>query len=292
VSFALGSDTGGSGRVPAACNGIIGLKPSLGLVSSRGLVYNSRYFDCIPVFARTCGDAYEILEQIAGHDRDDPFSRPDADRIALTAPRKKPAVLAIPRADQLEFFDDLRARAAFEANVRIIRKLGYKLREIDFTIFAEAGRHVFQSAMVAERLCDYGEIFATNPDAIHPAVRAAIEPGKNYSAVDAFKSLYHLKALQRQAASVLDGCGAMLVPTVPTIFTLDEMLADPMARNAIMGTYTYFVNPLDMAAVSVPGRPRSDGLPSAVCFVGAAGTDGVLRGLAQAFEAAVTRETG
>jgi allophanate hydrolase len=292
VSFALGSDTGGSGRVPAACNGIIGLKPTLGLVSSRGLVYNSRYFDCIPVFARTCGDAYEILEQIAGYDPDDPFSRPDADRVPLAAPPKKPAVLAIPRADQLEFFDDLRARAAFEANVRIIKKLGYRLREIDFTIFAEAGRHVFQSAMVAERLCDYGEIFATNPEAIHPAVRAAIEPGKNYSAVDVFKSLYHLKALQRRAASILDGCAALIVPTVPTIFAIDEMLADPMAKNAIMGTYTYFVNPLDMAAVSVPGRLRSDGLPSAVCFVGAASTDGVLRGLAQAFEAAVTREVG
>jgi allophanate hydrolase len=292
VSFALGSDTGGSGRVPAACNGIIGLKPTLGLVSSRGLVYNSRTFDCIPVFARTCRDAYEILERIAGYDRDDPFSRADADRIALAVPRRKPAVLAIPRADQLEFFGDTNARTAFAANVRIVKRLGYRLREIDFTVFAEAGRHVFQSAMVAERLCDYGEIFATNPDAIHPAVRAAIEPGTRYSAVDAFKSLYHLKALQRQAASVLEGCDALIVPTVPTIFTIDAMLADPMARNAIMGTYTYFVNPLDMAAVSVPGRPRSDGLPSALCFVGAAGTDGLLRGLAQAFEAAVTGKVG
>jgi allophanate hydrolase len=290
VSFALGSDTGGSGRVPAACNGIIGLKPTLGLVSSRGLVYNSRYFDCVPIFAKTCADAYEILECIAGYDPGDPYSRADADDISLVAPRSKPTVIAIPRPDQLQFFGDERARVAFDTNVKLIKGLGHKLHPIDFTLFAEAGRHVFQSAMVAERLCDYGGIFATNPEAIHPAVRAAIEPGRSYSAVDAFKALYHLKALQRQALSALEGCAALIVPTVPTIFTIDEMLADPMARNAIMGTYTYFVNPLDMAAVSVPGRVRSDGLPSAVCFVGRAGDDGLLRGLAQTFEVAVTRD--
>jgi len=288
VSFALGSDTGGSGRVPAACNGIVGLKPTLGLVSSRGLVYNSRYFDCIPVFAKSCGDAYEVLECIACHDPADPYSRIDADDIPLSARRCESAVIAMPQSDQLQFFGDTHARAAFEANVKLIRGLGHKLREVDFTVFAEAGRHVFQSAMVAERLCDYGEIFANNPAAIHPAVRAAIEPGRGYSAVDAFKALYHLKALQRQAAAILNGCAALIVPTVPTIFTIVEMLADPMAKNAIMGTYTYFVNPLDLAAVSVPGRPRPDGLPSAISFVGAAGTDGTLRYLARAFERAVS----
>jgi len=288
VSFSLGSDTGGSGRVPAACNGIVGLKPTLGLVSSRGLVYNSRTFDCIPVFARSCADAYEILETISGYDPADPYSRLDAGDIDLTAIESGPLTLAVPRADQLQFFGDAKARQAFDSNVAVLRQMGHALREIDFTVFARAGRHVFQSAMVAERLCDYGDIFASNPEAIHPVVRAAIEPGLKYSAVDAFKALYELKALQREARAALQGCAALVVPTVPTIFTIAEMLADPIARNTIMGTYTYFVNPLDMAAVSVPGRARADGLPSALCFVGEAGSDGTLRGLAQAFEAALT----
>jgi allophanate hydrolase len=289
VSFSLGSDTGGSGRVPAACNGIVGVKPTLGLVSSRGLVYNSRIFDCIPIFAKSCADAYEILERIAGRDPDDPFSRLDAGEIDLTAAEVAKSILAVPRADQLQFFGDGLARAAFDENLRVLRTLGHTLRAVDFTVFSQAGRHVFQSPMVAERLCEYGEIFARHAEAIHPAVRAAIEPGLKYSAVDAFKALYELKSLQHQAKAALQDCAAMIVPTVPTIFTIDDMLADPIAKNTVMGTYTYFVNPLDMCAVSVPGRERSDQLPSAICFVGDAAGDGRLRRLALEFEAAVQR---
>ena len=287
VSFSLGSDTGGSGRVPAACNGIIGLKPTLGLVSTRGLLFNSRYFDCVPVFARTCAEAYEILAIIAGYDELDPFSRVDADAIIVSRRNLDGRPLAIPRANQLNFFGDSRAEQAFAENVAVLSGAGHTIHEIDFSVFAEAGRAVFQSAMVAERLCDYGEVIKTHPEAIHPAVRAAIEPGLNYSARDAFLSLYELKRLQRIAAVELADFSALVVPTVPTIFTIADMLAEPIARNSIMGTYTYFVNPLDLCAISVPGRPRTDGLPSALCFVGLAGEDGIVRALAEDFETSV-----
>jgi allophanate hydrolase len=162
---------------------------------------------------------------------------------------------------------------------------GHALKEIDFGVFEEAGRLVFQSAMVAERLIEYGHVLETNPNAIHPAVRAAIEPGKTYSAVDAFQALYALKALQRRAQVALQGATALVVPTIPTIFTVEEMLAEPVTRNTILGTYTYFANPLDLCAVSVPGHARSDGLPSALCFLGQAGQDGLIRALATQFEA-------
>jgi allophanate hydrolase len=284
VAFSLGSDTGGSGRVPAACNGIIGLKPTIGLVSSRGLLYNSRTFDCVPVFAKRAADAYEILESIAGYDPLDPFSRSDADGIDLSAQAPSSKTLAVPRQSQLQFFGDANAKQAYDANLKRLETLGFSLSEIDFEPFAEAGRLVFQSAMVAERLCDYGEVIANHRDAIHPAVWAAIEPGLNYSAKDAFEAIYALKRLQRSVDGQLKDVAALVVPTVPTIFTIEEMLAEPMTRNSIMGTYTYFVNPLDLCAVSVPGARRDDGLPSALCFVGGAGRDGVLRTLATAFE--------
>jgi allophanate hydrolase len=284
VAFSLGSDTGGSGRVPAACNGIVGLKPTIGLVSSRGLLYNSRIFDCVPIFARTTADAYEVLELIAGHDPHDPFSRPDASRIDVSAKTPAPKVLATPRKSQLRFFGDEHSARTFEANLDRLVELGYSLTEIDFAPFEEAGRLVFQSAMVAERLCDYGDVIANRRDAIHPAVWAAIEPGLAYSARDAFEALYELRRLQRVVSGEIKGFAALVVPTIPTIFTIEEMLAEPMKRNTIMGTYTYFVNPLDLCAVSVPGMKRDDGLPSALCFVGAAGEDGALRTIARSFE--------
>jgi allophanate hydrolase len=284
VAFSLGSDTGGSGRVPAACNGVIGLKPTVGLVSSRGLLYNSRILDCIPVFARGTSDAYEILELIAGYDALDPFSRPDAGRIDVAAKAPVVKTLATPRQDQLRFFGDEASARAFQANLGRLVELGFSLVEIDFDPFEEAGRLVFQSAMVAERLCDYGDVISDRPETIHPAVWAAIEPGMAYSAKDAFLVLYELKRLQRIASARMKDFAALVVPTIPTIFTIDEMLAEPMSRNTIMGTYTYFVNPLDLCAVSVPGVERDDGLPSALCFVGAAGEDGTLRTFAHCFE--------
>ncbi len=286
VSFSLGSDTGGSGRVPAACNGIVGVKPTIGLVSSRGLIYNSRFFDCVPVFARVCADANEILRAIAGYDRLDPFSRRDADKIGLTPSLPDSHILAVPRHDQLNFFNDAASEAAFAKNLATLKNLGFSLVEIDFAPFEEAGRLVFQSAMVAERLIDYGAVVADHPDAVHPAVRAAIEPGRDYSAKDAFEAIYRMKSLQRVAQDAMAPFAALIVPTVPTIFTIEEMLAEPMVRNAVMGTYTYFVNPLDLCAISVPGAPRSDGLPSSLSFVGLPGEDGFIAGFAGHFERA------
>ena len=284
VSFALGSDTGGSGRVPAACNGIVGLKPTIGLVSSRGLLYNSRIFDCVPIFTRRCADAYEILEVISGYDEQDPFSRVDADRIDLAAGLPTARKLAVPRQQDLRFFGDARSESAFARNLDRLTRLGFSLTEIDFGPFEAAGRLVFQSAMVAERLCDYGDVISENPFAIDPSVRTAIEAGRAYTAKDAFEAYYEMKRLRRAAEIALHGFAALVVPTVPTIYTIQEMLQEPMSRNTIMGTYTYFANPLDLCAVSVPGSRREDGLPSALCFTAPAKQDGALRAIATQFE--------
>lgn len=283
TAFSIGTDTGGSGRVPAACNGIVGVKPTVGLVSGRGLLYNSRLFDTLSVFALNVADAYEILGVMAGHDPLDPFSREDADDIDT---RPRPALhkrLATPRADQLAFFGDARAQAAFAADLGILRLAGYAIEEIDFAPFEQAGRLVFKSAFVAERLVEYGAVIEAAAETIHPAVRAAIEPGAGYSARQAFEAVYALAALKRKASAVFRRHDALVVPTVPTIFTIADMLAEPMSRNAAMGFYTYFANPLDLSAASVPGTGRGDGLPSAISILAPAAGDSVVHAIAQAF---------
>jgi len=161
------------------------------------------------------------------------------------------------------------------------------LKSIDFSPFEEAGRLVFQSAMVAERLVDYGNVLESHPGAIHPVVRSSIEPGLRYAAREAFEAIYAMKRLQRQARALLEGCACWWSRTVPTIFTVDAMLDEPLTRNTIMGTYTYFVNPLDFCAVAVPGHSQANGLVSSLCFVARDGEDACIRALATAFEAVV-----
>lgn len=280
VSFSLGSDTGGSGRVPAACNGIVGLKPTIGLVSTRGLLFNSRYFDCVPVFAKYAEEAFEILDHIAGYDEQDPRSRSDAFEMVDHARTNEVFRILVPRSDQLNFFGDHHAKSAFYESLEIIETQGLEIVPIDFSPYAEAGQLVFSSAFVAERLVDYGEVIEKHRDSIHPAVLAAIEPGAEYSAADAFAAIYRLQQLRRRVQQDLSSDSLLVVPTIPTIFTINEMLAEPMQRNAIMGTYTYFVNPLDLCAVSIPAVGRLDGLPSAISLVGLAGMDGSIRRLA------------
>lgn len=287
-TFSLGSDTGGSGRVPAAANGVVGLKPTLGLVSSAGMVYCNRSFDCVPIFSANSDDGFRILECIAGYDPRDAYSRPDADEISLKPVDVAGARLAVPQKSDLKFFGDPIGAEKFSENLSVLEDLGFELQEVDFAPFREAGDMVFQSAMVAERLIDYGPFIEKNPQSVVPAVRQAIEAGKSFSAQDLYKTLHRLEQLKRDVRHTLSGFHALVVPTVPRLFTIEEMLADPMALNTIMGTYTYFANPLDLCAVALPGRKRDDGLISSVCFVARDGEDGVIRGLANAFEKRVS----
>jgi allophanate hydrolase len=284
VAFSLGSDTGGSGRVPAACNGIVGLKPTIGLVSGRGLLYNNRLLDCISIFARTCADANEILGVIAGYDPLDPNSRESGPTGALPTGTEQQDI-AVVRADQLDFEGDRSSESAYMANLDQLRGLGFALIEIDFEPFSEAGRLVFQSALVAERLIDYGAVVANRPDTVHPIVRAAIETGLAFSALDAFGAISKMTEARRYARETLRPFAAFVVPTVPTIYTIAAMLAEPVSRNTAMGHYTYFVNPMDLCAVAVPGASRNDGLPSSLSFIGLPGRDAATIALAQRFEA-------
>lgn len=283
VSFSLGSDTGGSGRVPAALNNIVGLRPTIGLVSNRGLVCNNRLFDCVPVFALNVHDAYTVLEVIAGFDPDDPTSLSDAQRVDLDAAMPDGFRFAVP--GRPEFFGDTISAACFAQAVDRLQALGGERCEMDFAHFHEAGKLIFDSGLVAERAASYGDVLATHPQTLVPAVADILTRARSYTAVDAFKAQYRMQTLRRDFSRQMQGIDVLVTPTVARPFRVSEMLAEPIVRNAEVGHYTYGVGPLDLCALALPAAIRPDGLPFGISLVGRARSDGWLRALGRRFEA-------
>ncbi len=265
VAFSIGSDTGGSGRVPAAFNNIVGFKPTPGLVSSHGFLYCNRSFDVPPVFALTTSDALAVFNVIKGHDPRDIYSAAQAPSPAAAA---SDFTFGIPDRAHLTFFGDTHAEAQFRHTVDLLRELGGTLVELDFTPFAEAGRLVFGSPFIAERHVTYGAHVESGSPHVHPVVRQAIEASSRYSAADAFAAQYRLEELKQLAWRELDRAAFLLTPTAGTIYRCDEVEADPVRRNGNLGYYTYHANPLRLSAISVPAGLRQDGLPFGACLIG------------------------
>ena len=284
VSFALGSDTGGSGRIPAAMNNVVGVKPSQGLVSSRGLVYNNRFFDCIPVFARSVADGYAVLECIRGHDPADAFSRPDADAIPLSTHVGDRFSFAVPRADQLAFFGDPHAPRAFEMAVRNLEAIGGVRHDIDFSLLQEAGRLPFDSGLLAERNISYGHVLSKRPETVHPAVAAMLAKGAAYSGAEVLDAVLRTFSLRRTATVLLAPFDIVVTPTVGRAYTCEEMEGNPIELNNNNGYYTYGVSPLDLCALAVPSCIRPDGIPFGISMLARAGGDGVLNEVGRRYE--------
>ncbi|MRW93469.1 allophanate hydrolase [Duganella sp. FT80W] len=282
VGFSLGTDTAGSGRVPAGLNNIVGLKPTPGLLSTRGVVPACRTLDCVSIFARTVADSWQVSQVAAGYDREDPYSR----QITMRGPQRRGYRIAIPA--QLEFFGDAAAEQAFAAMLASLReRADCSIDVIDYAPFRDAASLLYQGPWVAERLEAAGPLLAAQPDAVHPVVAGIVRQGTDYSALDAFKGQYKLAALKRAAEEALAGYDFLLVPTTPTMPRMEAVLEQPVLLNSQLGYYTNFVNFFGMAALAVPGRQRSDGLPAGVTLIGAGGADHALAAAAQAlFEAA------
>ncbi|HEV8013996.1 MAG TPA: allophanate hydrolase [Stellaceae bacterium] len=279
VSFALGTDTAGSGRVPAAFNNVVGLKPTRGRISTRGVVPACRSLDCISIFALCGEDAAAVLEVCGGFDRDDPFARraPNATRQF-----QPPFRFAVPRAADLEFFGDRESPALFARAVSALEALGGTCVEFDLTPFRVAGDMLYGGPWVAERLAAIETLYRHQPEALLPVTRQIIAAGDRWSAVDTFTAQYRLAALRREAERVWEGADVLLLPTAATIYTLAAIEADPIALNANLGRYTAFANLLDLAAMAVPAGFRADGLPFGVSVIGPAFSDGFLATVAGA----------
>ncbi|PLX36350.1 MAG: allophanate hydrolase [Hyphomicrobiales bacterium] len=285
AAFALGTDTAGSGRVPAALNGIVWLKPSLGLLSASGMVPACRSLDTISVFAATVGDAAEATAVAQGYDVSDFLSRTLP--AAGIAPAPPSFVVGVPRKDQRRFFGDAKSEAAYEADLATLESLGATLREIDFAPFFAVAELLYQGPWVAERYHAVREMIETMPDEMHPVTRTIIAGASNYDAVATFDALYKLADLKRSVEPTLAALDLLAVPSIPTMYTVDEVDADPVQLNSNLGTYTNFVNLLDLAAISVPAGRRADGFPSSLTLIGKAGSDARLAGIAAMLETGV-----
>jgi allophanate hydrolase len=288
VPFSLGSDTAGSGRVPAAFNNIVGLKPTRGWLSTGGVVPACRTLDCVSVFALTVEDAEQIASVCGGFDPTDPYSRPslpDPTARFPSTPR-----FAVPAA--LEFFGDELAEAAFRAAVQRLHTLNVALVEIDFAPFAELAALLYQGPWVAERYVTMERLLRADPDAVNPVVRQIASGAARFSAADAFKAEYRRAELARAIERTLSEVDALVVPTTPTIYTIAAVQNDPLTLNTRLGTYTNFTNLADLAALALPADFRSDGLPAGITLIARAGRDHALAAFGKCWQRATRLPLG
>ena len=279
VSFALGTDTAGSGRVPAAFNNLVGIKPSRGLLSTRGVVPACRSLDCVSIFALDCADAHRVFEVAAVYDGEDAYARPQP--VAIPAFSATAFRFGVPRADQLQFFGNAKYARLFAVAVERLEKLGGTRVEIDFEPFLEAARLLYEGPWVTERYVAIEDFLRKQPESLHPVTRAIIEPGAGASAADAFKAQYRLAVCRRLADAVWPHLDCIVTPTAGTHYRLDEVEADPIRLNANLGYYTNFMNLLDLAAVAVPAGMTDAGLPFGITLFAPAFADASLLALAE-----------
>ena len=290
VSFALGTDTAGSGRVPAALNNIVGLKPTLGALSASGVVAACRTLDTVSIFALIVDDAYAAFAVAQGYDAADAYSkRLTHEDLTEPAPCLR---VGIPDARSIEFFGDTAQKAAFKRDVDALAARGAVIEPINFEPLYAIARMLYQGAWVAERYTVIADLLATHPDAVHPVTRQIIGHAESMSAADAFTGFYRLAELKRAAEPMLDGLDVLCVPTIPTFYSVAELEADPVTPNSNLGTYTNFVNLLDMCGIAVPTAPRGDGRPGSVTLLAGAGQDALVAAVARGFEQDCARRMG
>jgi len=283
VPFALGTDTAGSGRVPAAFNGLTGYKPTKGRWSTRGLVPACRSLDCVTVFAADAADAALVDRVAAAFDPEDPYSRRE--------PQAAPALpcafrFGVPLPGQRQFFGDVQSAALYDAAIERLTAAGGTAVEIDIAPLLEVAKLLYSGPWVAERTAAVEGLLRANPGAIHPVVRAILQGGLGVSGVDTFRGLYALQDHLRAAEAIWQAVDVLLLPTAPTIYRIDEVLAEPVALNSNLGLYTNFVNLLDMSAVAAPVGWRANATGFGVTLIGPAWADAALLDLAERFETA------
>ena len=265
VPFALGTDTAGSGRVPAAFNELVGFKPTRGWWSTRGVVPACRTLDCLSVFAHSVGDACTVARIAGGFDDADPYARRvafrefdgDAARYGFFDPSELPHIDESYRSCYADFVAGLPGEPIC----------------IDHAPFLEAAALLYDGPWLAERYAAIGCFLEQHPDALHPVTRRVIAGGNGMSAVDCFRAQYRLAALKREAERAFRRVDVLALPTAPTIYTRTEVEADPFGTNARLGTFTNFVNLLDLCAVAIPAGRTTTGLPFGVTLASPAGFD-------------------
>lgn len=272
VPFSLGTDTAGSGRVPAGFNNIVGLKPTKGWFSNTGLVPACKTLDCISVFALSVDDADYVAQIMGQFDSSDAYARANP----KTAPARFSAqpIFAVPK--NPKFYGDALAEEAFNNTIASFKAFNASIEEIDFSIFEQLALQLYQASWVAERTAAVGDLLDDHPEAFDPTVYQIIKQGQKFSAVDAYNAEYLRAELARQIQTLLKPFDALIVPTTPTIRTIAEIAEQPIAYNAQFGTYTNFTNLADLSALALPAGFRADGLPFGITLLAQAWHDTAL----------------
>lgn len=286
ASFALGTDTAGSGRVPAALNNLVGLKATKGLLSTHGVVPACRTLDCTTFFTSTAAEASRLLALTGQPDPLDEYSRPNPQWNDANAFGKPRAGFRFGVPNQLEFLGCTESPKLFAAAVAQLQAMGGEAVAIDFTPFLEAARLLYEGPWVAERYSVVGGLIAQQPEAVLPVIQDVLRKAPGCSAVEAFEAQYRLQRLKAACDLILEPLDCVLTPAFPRPVTLAELHAHPVARNADLGWYTNFMNLLDYAAVAVPAAFMANGLPWGVTLFGRAFTDQALLGMADALQRA------
>ncbi len=280
VTFAIGTDTAGSGRVPAALNNIVGLKPSLGSVSARGVVPACRTLDTLSIFAGSVADADTVYRIMQAFDAADSFSRPlpVAARPGAVPPGLR---IGVPDAASRRFGGDTLSEAAFDMALQDLARTTGKdaTASIDMSSLFAAADLLYSGPWVAERYHAVRGLIESTPEELHPTTLKIISAATKYSAVDTFDGLYQLADLRRAAEALWKNIDVLVVPTFPRPRTVADLNSDPIGPNSELGTYTNFVNLLDLCALAVPSRFRGDGFPSGVTLIAPRGQDGLLAGI-------------
>ena len=277
VSFALGTDTAGSGRIPAAFNNIVGWKPSRGLISKRGLVPACKSLDCVSVFSLSALDADQVRRVVSGFDSEDPYSRELTLPALVQSGRLR---LGVPRREQLHWFDDSEMASSWQHALLRLHAAGIELVDIDFSPFRDTAKLLYDGPWVAERWAAVGEFVEAHPEAVLPLTRSIISQGRQAGGEDVFKAEYRRMAWKRVAEQTLQGVDALLTPSAGRHYRLLDIEHEPLRHNNELGTYTNFMNLFDMAAVAVPLGFRDDGLPFGVTISQVAGSDLALLAIA------------
>ena len=290
VTLALGTDTAGSGRVPAALNNIVGLKPTLGALSATGVVPACRSIETVSIFALTVQDAWRAYQVTCVYDPGDAYARAGtAPDLTATSPNLK---VGIPSPQSIRFFGDLVQSASFDETVSLLRASGAVIVEVDFAPLYAVAAMLYDGAWVAERYTVIEDLLKSDPEAILAVTRKIISKAESLTAADAFRGMYRLKELARLAEPVLAELDVLCVPTIPTFYTVQDLRDDPVTPNSNLGTYTNFVNLLNMCGLAVPTPARSDGRPGSVTLLAKAGQDHLLASAALGLESAGDRRLG
>ena len=290
VSFSLGTDTAGSGRVPAALNNIVGLKPSLGSLSSSGVVPACRTIDTVSVLAMTVEDAYNVFTILNEYDEKDSYSK-SFKKLPLSLPlhRKK---IGIPDKSSIKFFDDKFQSESFESSINKLKLNDFEIVPINFEPLYEVAQLLYEGSWVAERYTVIDDLLKKSPKAIHSVTRQIIQKAENFSASDTFLDYYKLSDLKRKLKPILSSVDMLCVPSIPTFYSVNDLKKDPITPNSNLGTYTNFANLLDMCGITVPTDPRIDGRPGSITLLGMSGDDSLVASTAILFEKNCKRYLG